>query len=275
MAEQFVFASMSACTATTIVHPLDVIRVKMQISKAGEGGIVERITNGPKGYRGLYAGLSAGLLRQLTYGTGRIGVYNVLLDAIGGPSVPFTSKVAVGITAGSFGGLVGNPAEVVLVRMAAGGRGYKHVCDALSRIVKEEGPSALLTGVMPTVVRAAVITSSQLATFTEANTRLKPILGLQDGVFLHFCAAMVSGAVTVAVSMPFDVVKTAMQNQKTGAEAVHASSLGCALQMVSKRGPLALWNGALPFWFKVGPHTVISLLMVEQLRTITKPSPTL
>ena len=148
MAEQFVFASMSACTATTIVHPLDVIRVKMQISKAGEGGIVERITNGPKGYRGLYAGLSAGLLRQLTYGTGRIGVYNVLLDAIGGPSVPFTSKVAVGITAGSFGGLVGNPAEVVLVRMAAGGRGYKHVCDALSRIVKEEGPSALLTGVI-------------------------------------------------------------------------------------------------------------------------------
>jgi solute carrier family 25 oxoglutarate transporter 11 len=195
----------------------------------------------------------------------------VLLDAVGGPSVPFTSKLAVGVAAGSFGGLVGNPAEVVLVRMAAGGRGYRHVGDALSRIVKEEGAGALLTGLAPTVVRAAVITSSQLATFTEAKERLKPILDMQEGVPLHFCAAMVSGAVTVAVSMPFDVVKTAMQNQKAGAEASHSSSIGCAVQLW-RRGPSALWNGALPFWLKVGPHTVISLVMVEQLRAFTKVS---
>jgi len=39
-------------------------------------------------------------------------------------------------------------------------------------------------------------------------------VGLNDGILLHFCAAMVSGMVTTIASMPVDIVKTRLQCQK-------------------------------------------------------------
>ena len=40
---------------------------------------------------------------------------------------------------------------------------YKHCLDALARMPREEGPSSLLRGVGPNVVRAVLMNSSQLA----------------------------------------------------------------------------------------------------------------
>ena len=35
-----------------------------------------------------------------------------------------------------------------------------------------------------------------------------------EGIFLHFCASMISGFVTTAASMPVDIAKTRIQNMK-------------------------------------------------------------
>lgn len=35
-----------------------------------------------------------------------------------------------------------------------------------------------------------------------------------EGIFLHFCASMISGLVTTAASMPVDIAKTRIQNMK-------------------------------------------------------------
>ena len=43
---------------------------------------------------------------------------------------------------------------------------------------------------------------------------MKKSLELQDGLKLHFIAAMISGLVTTIASMPVDIVKTRLQNQK-------------------------------------------------------------
>jgi len=43
---------------------------------------------------------------------------------------------------------------------------------------------------------------------------VKKSLELQDGLKLHFIAAMISGLVTTIASMPVDIVKTRLQNQK-------------------------------------------------------------
>lgn len=68
--------------ATCVVQPLDLIKTRMQLSGGGKtsftvaGEIVAR-----EGFFSLYAGLSAGLLRQATYTTTRLGVYQYLFDA--------------------------------------------------------------------------------------------------------------------------------------------------------------------------------------------------
>jgi len=43
---------------------------------------------------------------------------------------------------------------------------------------------------------------------------VKKSFELQDGLKLHFIAAMISGLVTTIASMPVDIVKTRLQNQK-------------------------------------------------------------
>ena len=69
-------------------------------------------------------------------------------------------KVGSSLTAGFLGALVGNPSDLALVRFQSDGslppeqrRNYKHVFDAFSRIIKEEGLLTLWRGSGPTIVR--------------------------------------------------------------------------------------------------------------------------
>lgn len=97
--------------------------------------------------------LSAGLLRQATYTTTRLGIYTVLFERLtGADGTPpgFLLKALIGMTAGATGAFVGTPAEVALIRMTADGRlpadqrrGYKNVFNALIRIAGEEGVPTL------------------------------------------------------------------------------------------------------------------------------------
>lgn len=70
--------------ATMFVQPLDLVKNRMQLS--GTDGKKEYKTSfhafrgilQKEGVVGLYTGLSAGLLRQATYTTTRLGVYTYL-----------------------------------------------------------------------------------------------------------------------------------------------------------------------------------------------------
>src|ERR1700749_932978 len=71
------------------------------------------------GVLGLYSGLSASLLRQITYSTTRFGIYEELKSKFStSSSAPsFPTLIAMSSTSGFVGGVVGNPADVLNVRM--------------------------------------------------------------------------------------------------------------------------------------------------------------
>ncbi|UYV68550.1 SLC25A11 [Cordylochernes scorpioides] len=68
--------------------------------------------------------LSAGLLRQASYTTVRMGVYTSLFEACSkeGKQPNFATKAGLGMVAGAVGAFFGNPAEISLIRMTADGR---------------------------------------------------------------------------------------------------------------------------------------------------------
>lgn len=66
-------------TAQALTHPMDVLKIRMQVS-SGNLRETALCTFSTSGIRGFYAGLSAGLLRQMTYTTTRLGIYNTLLE---------------------------------------------------------------------------------------------------------------------------------------------------------------------------------------------------
>ena len=93
-------------------------------------------------------------------------------------------------------------------------RNYKSVFDAIIRIFKEEGLAALWRGAIPTMGRAAVVNAAQLASYSQAKQGILQTGYVKDGIFCHFLASMFSGLVTTMASMPVDIAKTRIQNQK-------------------------------------------------------------
>ena len=74
--------------------------------------------------------------------------------------------------------------------------------------------TTLWRGATPTIARAIVVNAAQLGTYSQAKDSAKSMMGMQEGIKLHFVAAMISGLVTTIASMPVDIVKTRLQNQK-------------------------------------------------------------
>ncbi|XP_073989044.1 mitochondrial 2-oxoglutarate/malate carrier protein-like isoform X2 [Rhodnius prolixus] len=269
--------------ATCFVQPLDLLKNRMQLSGIG-GGAKEYKTSfhafkavlQKEGFFAFYNGLSAGLLRQATYTTSRLGVYTVLFSKFSsddGAPPSFLIKALCGMAAGVVGAFVGTPAEVALVRMTSDGRlpvdqrrNYSSVFNALFRIVKEESVVTLWRGAIPTMGRAMVVNAAQLASYSQAKEILTNSGYYQEGIFLHFSASMISGFVTTVASMPVDIAKTRIQNMKViDGKPEFTGSLDVIMKILRKEGIFALWKGFTPYYARLGPHTVLTFIFLEQL----------
>lgn len=228
-----------------------------------------------EGISGLYNGLSAGLFRQASYTTVRMGVYQSLFDMVAEDGKPpsFLTKAGIGMAAGAVGAFVGTPADVSLIRMTSDGRlspaerrNYKHVFDALIRITREEGLLTLWRGCVPTIGRAMVVNAAQLASYSQAKQALLTTAYFNDNIMCHFVASMISGLVTTAASMPVDIAKTRIQNMKiVNGIPEYKGAIDVLTKVVKREGFFALWKGFTPYYARIGPHTVLTFIFLEQM----------
>ena len=268
---------LAGMSATLFVQPLDLVKTRMQLT--GEGGTGKAYRNAfhaitsivkAEGVFGLYAGLSAGLLRQAVYTTARMGIYTSLVDLIPKDLMNFFAKLAIGIFAGGVAAFIGTPTEVALIRMTADGklpvqerRGYKNVFECLIRIIREESVFALWKGALPTVIRAMVLNGVQLSSYSQAKEIIAGFLS--EGLLLHFIASMISGLLSTIASMPVDIVKTRMQ--KSGS---NSGPWKIFTDVIKKEGFFSLWKGFLPYYARLGPHTVLTFIFLEQYNNLYK-----
>ncbi|KAI0224844.1 Mitochondrial 2-oxoglutarate/malate carrier protein [Lamellibrachia satsuma] len=279
---KFLLGGSAGMAATLFVQPLDLVKNRMQLS--GEGtkarehktsfhAIRSILRN--EGFIGMYSGLSAGLLRQATYTTTRLGVYTILFEHFSKDGQPpsFLMKAGLGMTAGAVGSFIGTPAEISLIRMTADGRlpvaqrrNYSHVFNAIYRISREEGVLTLWRGCGPTVVRAMVVNAAQLASYSQAKQLVLSTGYFKDNILLHFIASMISGLVTTGCSMPVDIVKTRIQNMKIiDGKPEYTGAMDVLRRVVRGEGFFSLWKGFTPYYARIGPHTVLTFIFLEQM----------
>lgn len=265
---------MGACLVT---HPLDLAKVRLQTASAPGQNLALMVCRivAAEGPFKLYSGLTASLLRQATYSTARFGIYEWLKEsytASTGVSKPRTLiLLPMSMVSGALGGLVGNPLDVVNIRMQNDSslpvldrRNYRNALDGLYRIVKHEGPGALFRGLAPNLVRGVLMTASQVVTYDWGKNMVVDYLGM-DPVrkSTHFTASLLAGLVATTVCLPADVVKTRIMNAKgtgLGAVAILRSA-------VRAEGVGFMFRGWLPSFIRLGPHTIVTFLILEQLRT--------
>lgn len=219
------------------------------------------------GFVGLYSGLSASLLRQLTYSTTRFGVYEKLKEMRSEETKPaFPTLVAMASTSGFLGGIAGNPADVLNVRMQHDRalpleqrRNYKNAIDGMVRMVREEGVRSLFRGVWPNSMRAVLMTASQLASYDGFKAALMSNLDMKDDLVTHFSASIMAGFVATTICSPVDVIKTRIMS------ASEREGLATLLARIYKvEGTGWMFRGWVPSFVRLGPHTVFTFLFLEQ-----------
>lgn len=216
--------------------------------------------------------LSASILRQITYSTTRFGVYEELKEVFrhgtAQPTLP--ALVAMASTSGFLGGIAGNPADILNVRMqndaalpAAERRNYKHAIDGLLRMVREEGFGSLFRGVWPNSIRAVLMTASQLASYDVFKRELLARANMKDDLYTHFTASFMAGFVATTVCSPVDVIKTRVMSAKT-----QESILTLVTRITSQEGLMWMFKGWVPSFVRLGPHTIFTFMFLEQHKKI-------
>ncbi|THX16722.1 hypothetical protein D6D13_01330 [Aureobasidium pullulans] len=235
---------------------------------------------GRDGIPSLWTGLTGSWLRQCSYSTARFGLYNYFAKEVkartGTTKLTAGWEVVCSGVAGGAAGLIGNPTEVVLVRMCADGAktaaeryNYGNSIRALYRIAKEEGMSTFSRGLTPNIVRSVIMNISQIATYSTAKDYLlsNPNLGLKDGIFLHFLASLLAGTVATTACAPADVLKSRVQSAPT-INGVKPSLSKIFAESYKKEGISFLMRGWSPAWLRLAPNTVLMFVFMEQLQRL-------
>eukprot|EP00744_Colponema_vietnamica_P006952 GILI01010038.1.p1 GENE.GILI01010038.1~~GILI01010038.1.p1 ORF type:complete len:302 (-),score=100.51 GILI01010038.1:184-1089(-) len=277
---RFVTGGLASMTAEAATLPVDVTKIRLQLQ--GQPG-APKLYNGMldcmkkviemEGVGGLYKGLTPGLLRQASYSSLRMGVYEPIRNFVSGDdkNPPFYKKVLAGGSAGAFGALIANPTDLIKIRMQAdiAGTRYKHTLDAFQSIIKDEGFFGMWKGCTPNIQRAIIVNAAELATYDQAKT-LYLGLGISEGVFNHFLSSFTAGFVAACVSSPVDVMKTRLMSQKSGADRVYTGMVDCFVKTVKAEGFMALYKGFIPNWLRIGPWCVVMFMTYEQYRNFAR-----
>ena len=115
-------AGCAAVITVSFIHPIDVVKTRMQVAEKGEGSLGAVIggamkTEGPGAF---YKGIGPAWLREASYTSLRLGLYEPVKILVGATAnAGFFRKFLAGAIAGAIGSCAGNPFDVLKTRMMA------------------------------------------------------------------------------------------------------------------------------------------------------------
>ncbi|KAJ3724253.1 mitochondrial carrier domain-containing protein [Lentinula guzmanii] len=277
----FWLGGVAASMAASCTHPLDLTKVRMQTIKAGPGikppsmFFVLRKSIVQQGLRGIYTGLTASLLRQMSYSLVRIGAYEEMKRWLSQNGKPSSMQLlAAACLAGGLGGIAGNPADILLVRMTSDvikpqehRFNYSNALSGLANLAEQEGIKGMARGLGTNVARAMLMNASQVGSYdlfkSALLNRTIPVLDYQlhDSLALHTLSSLLAGTFATTVCSPADVLRTRVMTSTA-----NDSVLDILKTSLQKEGPKFLFKGWTPAFIRLGPNTVLLFVFYEQLK---------
>eukprot|EP01114_Cavostelium_apophysatum_P002865 TRINITY_DN12562_c0_g1_i1.p1 TRINITY_DN12562_c0_g1~~TRINITY_DN12562_c0_g1_i1.p1 ORF type:complete len:307 (-),score=35.96 TRINITY_DN12562_c0_g1_i1:12-932(-) len=283
---KLVAGGVSCMIISAALNPMDVIKVRLQLQnqlKSSHG--LHLHTNAPyhgflhaaarifaeEGYfGGFMKGITASILRELSYSSLRMGLYDEVKSLIspnaGKNDFTLWNKVLAGALSGAIGSAFVNPTDLVKIRFQSVTPGtpkpYKNTFHAFYTIYRTEGMHGLYKGTLPTTIRASVLTSAQLSSYDHSKRFFLRHGYLNDDYTLHLTSSIISGLVTTTAANPVDIVKTRWMTDRS----LYKSPMDVLIKTVRSEGMLALFKGWVPNYLRLGPHFLLSLPLNEYIR---------
>jgi len=204
--------------------------------------------------------------------------------------IVFSKRIAAGALAGAVGSYIASPFFLVKTRMQSQSDAipsvgtqhrYTSVFQAFPHIVKHDGgPLGLMRGSVAAAVRVAVGGSVQLSTYDTCKHRLASTFPSffpdPQAVKLHFAASMISGLAVTTAMNPFDVLSTRIYNQpvdEKGRGQLYKGPVDGVIKIWRVEGLGGFFKGWFAHYLRVGPHTVLMFIFMEQFRNRLSPRP--
>ncbi|RMD40720.1 hypothetical protein DV735_g4413, partial [Chaetothyriales sp. CBS 134920] len=247
-----------------VCHPLDTIKVRMQLSrrKTGPGqkprGFIQTGKDIVKKETvfGLYKGLGAVLTGIVPKMAIRFTSYEWYKQSL--------SDAQGNITPGrTFIGILSDPLDVPKYRSAP---------HALITVVREEGIGALYRGVSLTALRQGTNQAANFTAYSELKSLLQKLQPQYEGAQLPSwqttIIGLISGAVGPFTNAPIDTIKTRLQKTpaQPGQTAIQRISL-IARDMFRQEGPKAFYKGITPRVMRVAPGQAVTFTVYEFLKS--------
>ncbi|EHB01946.1 Brain mitochondrial carrier protein 1 [Heterocephalus glaber] len=310
----FVYGGLASIVAEFGTFPVDLTKTRLQvqgqsidvrfkeIKYRGMFHALFRIYK-EEGVLALYSGIAPALLRQASYGTIKIGIYQSLkrLFVERLEDETLLINMICGVVSGVISSTIANPTDVLKIRMQAQGSLFQgSMIGSFIDIYQQEGtrglwrvstPSGIVRwrshrnrqyfprsagssisaqGVVPTAQRAAIVVGVELPVYdiTKKHLILSGMMG--DTILTHFVSSFTCGLAGALASNPVDVVRTRMMNQRAivGHVDLYKGTLDGILKMWKHEGFFALYKGFWPNWLRLGPWNIIFFITYEQLKRL-------
>ena len=265
-------AGCAAVITVTFIHPIDVVKTRMQVAKAGEGSLGQIVSGALKteGAGAFYKGIGPAWLREASYTSLRLGLYEPVKVLVGATaSAGFFRKFLAGAIAGAIGSCAGNPFDVLKTRMMADKTSSKGLGETAGEIMKAEGMKGFYKGFNVNVMRAMVLNATKMACYDTCKAYMVTAFAV-EGLLLQFMAAFTAGFIMTCTVAPFDMCRTLLMNQKADENGVMPyKSLGdCFMSIFKKSGPMGFYKGFIPIWTRFAPTTCLQLIIYDQLKRL-------
>ena len=275
VAREYLSGSLASSFTAALFNPLEVVKTRLQLQ--GMPGTPQIYSQGfaatlrtiaqQDGVALLWGhGLLTIVGRDFFYSGVRTGMYPTVRTMIASgrkaADVTMLEKILAGAVCGGVGAGLGNPFDVVRVRMIADGGAihprtrklttgfragrepqYRSSLQCFADAWRNEGfiRGLCLRGIAPSMSRAALLTAAQMSTYDHAKVLGKRHGIFSEGVSLHCVAAAISGFAAQLACNPADVLKSRVMSarQRHGASAsVTARSM--AMHILQHEGIHAL-----------------------------------
>ncbi|KAG8627643.1 hypothetical protein KVT40_005126 [Elsinoe batatas] len=273
-------------------HPLDTIKVRMQLSRRARAPGQKRrgfIKTGVEIVKretplGLYKGLGAvltGIVPKMAIRFTSYEWYKQLLansDGTIASKGTFFAGLAAGVTEAV---AVVTPMEVIKIRLQAQHHSmadpldvpkYRNAAHALYTVVKEEGVGALYRGVSLTALRQGTNQAVNFTAYTELKAYIQSRQVDQSAALPSWQTAaigLISGAMGPMCNAPIDTIKTRLQ--KTPAqpgETAVGRIVNIGNMMWKQEGVRAFWMGITPRIMRVAPGQAVTFAVYEFLKGV-------
>lgn len=252
--EKMLAGAIARGVAQTFLHPVDVLRTRMQ-AKGVQGkfnfgvlikGVIPQIT----------LSIPAGAIQFVAFEAAKEKLSSLFPD-------DKSAQVRV-LAAGAFGALAAAscrvPQEVLKQRLQVGM--YPNTMVAVREMLRTDGPGGLYRGWLATLSRDIPWNGLSFMFHGQGKQLFRKWRGRGPAHDENLVVAGVAGAIAAVIMTPIDVVKTRLMTQPTGS-AQYSGIVGTVRKIVAEEGALTLMKGVAPRIIFLAPLAGITFSVYE------------